>query len=155
MGCHSMPKGLVQYSLLISAVLVILAVGFLVSFLLAYELKITEKFIAPLVSFIGALINGGFALVGAFLNKKLDIKPKDESVVYYGQKVVLKAYAGEYVVLEGEEQTLTAAENNIRRAERFVIAEFLTPYGKPKDKPVQYLDKVILKHVGHEFYSSG
>jgi hypothetical protein len=145
-----MPKDLVRYSFLILVVLAVIAVAFLVSLFLFYELKITEKFIAPIVSIIVAAMSGCFALVTALLSKKLGIKARDESVVYYGQEVVLKAYAGEYVVLEGDERTLKAAEKNIRRAERFVIAESLSPYGKPKDKPVQYLDRVIFRRVGHK-----
>jgi hypothetical protein len=90
------------------------------------------------------------AVIPVFLREMLDNKPSDKSAVYYGQEVVLKAYAGEYVVLEGEEQVLKAAEKNIRRAERFVIAESLSPFGKPKDKPVQYLDRVIFRCVRHE-----
>jgi hypothetical protein len=134
--------------------LIVIGAGFSVSLLL-FTLITTEKLTAPIAAIIAPFITGAFTLTGVWLTKKFNIKPIDESVVYYGQEVVLVAPRGEYIALEGEQQILEAVTDNINKAQRFIVADFYNPYGKPKDKPVQYREKIVLKPVaGKRFVSA-
>jgi hypothetical protein len=132
-----------RYAILGLIVLIVIAAGFSIS-LLFFKLISTKELTAPVAAIIVPFITGIFTLGGLwFANRvKADV---DKEIVYYGQVVVLKAPRGEYVVPEGDQHILTAAADTMRRAQRFIVTPFRNPYGKAKNRPIQYGDEITLR----------
>jgi hypothetical protein len=135
----------IRYAVLALIGVIVIAAGASVSQLL-FELRSTRELTAPIAAIIVPFITGAFTLTGVWLANKLK-SDFDKEVVCYGQEVVLKAFGGEYVVLEGDQQILRALSESIQKAQRFVIAPFKNPHGRPKNRPVKYGDEVVLRAV--------
>jgi hypothetical protein len=136
-------KRSIRYTVLALIGLTVIAAGFSISLLL-FKLISMKEFTAPVAAIIVPFITGAFTLTGLWFANRVKVN-SDKQIVYYGQEVVLKAPGGEYIIPEGDQKILRAAVDNIDEAQRFIVTPFKNPYGKPKDRPVQYGDEITLR----------
>jgi hypothetical protein len=78
----------------------------------------------------------------------------DRGPVCHGQEVILKAFLGEHVALEGDQRILRAASADVEAAQRFIVADFYAPYAAPGNRPVRYGEQIVLRPVGEERFVS-